>query len=115
MHVIDAHPPYHVLLGLPWIHSHRAVPSTYFQCIKALIRAVPVHIDAVSLPFEEHETYFMDASFYGRKKDEEMLEQEEKDKGEKEPLRLKSVVVSNSGKRGVRESRKGWNPGMTAT
>lgn len=63
MHVIDAHPPYHVLLGLPWIH--RAVPSTYFQCIKALIRAVPVHIDAVSLPFEEHETYFMDASFYG--------------------------------------------------
>lgn len=50
-----------------------------------------------------------------RKKDEEMLEQEEKDKGEKEPLRLKSVVVSNSGKRGVRESRKGWNPGMTAT
>lgn len=44
-----------------------------------------------------------------------MLEQEEKEKGEKEPLRLKSVVVSNSGKRGVRESRKGWNPGMTAT
>lgn len=81
MHVIDAHPPYHVLLGLPWIH--RAVPSTYFQCIKALIRAVPVHIDAVSLPFEEHETYFMDASFYGRKKDEEMLEQEEKENSKK--------------------------------
>lgn len=32
--VLDLDLPYNILLGLPWIHSLQAVPSTYHQCIK---------------------------------------------------------------------------------
>lgn len=32
--VIKSKAPYNAILGTPWLHSMRAVPSTYHQCIK---------------------------------------------------------------------------------
>lgn len=32
--VIGTPASYNMILGTPWIHSMRAVPSTYYQCIK---------------------------------------------------------------------------------
>ena len=34
-HVMDIDPIWHMLLGRPWIHDHRCVPSSWHQCIKA--------------------------------------------------------------------------------
>ena len=33
-HVLDLDFPYNILLGRPWIHTLKAVPSTYHQCLK---------------------------------------------------------------------------------
>ena len=33
-HVVRTEVSYHVLLGRPWLHKHRLVPSTYHQCVK---------------------------------------------------------------------------------
>ena len=33
-HVVKTEVSYHVLLGRPWLHKHRLVPSTYHQCVK---------------------------------------------------------------------------------
>ena len=35
-HVMDIDPIWHMLLGRPWIHDHRCVPSSWHQCIKAV-------------------------------------------------------------------------------
>lgn len=32
--VIDVRAPYNAILGTPWLHSMKAIPSTYHQCIK---------------------------------------------------------------------------------
>ncbi|KAL0723683.1 hypothetical protein Bca4012_038282 [Brassica carinata] len=32
--VIDVRAPYNAILGTPWLHSMKAVPSTYHQCVK---------------------------------------------------------------------------------
>ncbi|KAF8081443.1 hypothetical protein N665_0886s0003 [Sinapis alba] len=32
--VIDVRAPYNAILGTPWIHAMRAIPSTYHQCVK---------------------------------------------------------------------------------
>ena len=34
--VLDCQSPYNVILGRPWIHNMRAVPSTLHQCVKIL-------------------------------------------------------------------------------
>ena len=33
-HVVKTEVSYRVLLGRPWLHKHRLVPSTYHQCVK---------------------------------------------------------------------------------
>ena len=32
--VLDCLSPYNVILGRPWIHNNKVVPSTYHQCVK---------------------------------------------------------------------------------
>ncbi|XP_018454115.1 uncharacterized protein LOC108825305 [Raphanus sativus] len=32
--VVDSKAPYNAILGTPWLHSMRAIPSTYHQCVK---------------------------------------------------------------------------------
>ncbi|XP_056853285.1 uncharacterized protein LOC130502505 [Raphanus sativus] len=33
-YVVGSKAPYHVILGTPWLHSTRAIASTYHQCVK---------------------------------------------------------------------------------
>ena len=41
-HVIDSAVPYHALLGRPWLHRHKLVPSTYHQCVKGRFLGKPI-------------------------------------------------------------------------
>ncbi|XP_013673462.1 uncharacterized protein LOC106377762 [Brassica napus] len=34
--VVDVRTPYNAILGTPWIHAMKAIPSTYHQCAKLL-------------------------------------------------------------------------------
>ncbi|XP_059281291.1 uncharacterized protein LOC132034986 [Lycium ferocissimum] len=64
MHVIDAKTSYNILLGRPWIHENKVVPSTYHQCFKYLEDGVQKKIVADDEPFAETEAHFADAKFY---------------------------------------------------
>ena len=59
-HVINAEVSYHVLLGHPWLHKHRLIPSTYHQCIKRS----PVRILTNCNPFSQGEVNFVEIMFY---------------------------------------------------
>ncbi|WP_044908681.1 retropepsin-like aspartic protease, partial [[Clostridium] innocuum] len=50
-HVVDLDLPFNILLGRPWIHSIKAVPSTYHQCIKFPHQGTEVTIHADPNPF----------------------------------------------------------------
>ncbi|KAI5342997.1 hypothetical protein L3X38_010873 [Prunus dulcis] len=62
-HVIDAKTSYHLLLGRPWVHENRLVPSTLHQCFKFYRGGVKKILGDVK-PFIEAESYFADAKFY---------------------------------------------------
>ncbi|XP_070018032.1 uncharacterized protein [Nicotiana sylvestris] len=64
LHVIDAKTSYNVLLGRPWIHENKVVPSTYHQCLKYYEGEVEKKIVADDEPFTEAESHFADAKFY---------------------------------------------------
>ncbi|GLJ06735.1 hypothetical protein SUGI_0046600 [Cryptomeria japonica] len=49
--VLDLDLTYNILLGRPWIHEMRAVPSTYHRCIKFPHNGVEVTIKADPNPF----------------------------------------------------------------
>ena len=34
--VMDGDTSYHIILGHPWLKAHKAVDSTYHQCVKAI-------------------------------------------------------------------------------
>ena len=36
VHVMDGDISYYVILGHPWLKVHKAVDSTYHQCVKAI-------------------------------------------------------------------------------
>ncbi|XP_070022559.1 uncharacterized protein [Nicotiana sylvestris] len=64
LHVIDAKTSYNILLGRPWIHENKVVPSTYHQCLKYYEGEVEKKIVADDKPFTEAESHFADAMFY---------------------------------------------------
>ncbi|XP_070015817.1 uncharacterized protein [Nicotiana sylvestris] len=64
LHVIDAKTSYNVLLGRPWIHENKVVPSTYHHCLKYYEGEVEKKILAGDEPFTEAESHFADAKFY---------------------------------------------------
>ena len=50
-HVVRTEVSYHVLLGRPWLHKHRLVPSTYHQCVKGRLNGKMIRIaDLRELP-----------------------------------------------------------------
>ena len=61
-HVIDAKTTYN-MLGRPWIHGNRIVPSTLHQCFKYLQSGIK-KVNADLKPFAETEAHFADAKFY---------------------------------------------------
>ena len=64
LHVIDVKTSYNVLLGKPWIHENKVVPSTYHQCLKYYEGEVKKKIVADDEPFTEAESHFADVKFY---------------------------------------------------
>ncbi|XP_070022285.1 uncharacterized protein [Nicotiana sylvestris] len=55
---------YDVLLGRPWIHENKVVPSTYHQYLKYYEGEVEKKIVADNEPFTEAASHFVDAKFY---------------------------------------------------
>ncbi|XP_026450535.1 uncharacterized protein LOC113350611 [Papaver somniferum] len=64
-HVIEQEPDYHMILGRPWIHENKVVPSTYHQCMKALLNNKIVCIAASSSTY----ALVYDAEFLESQKD----------------------------------------------
>ena len=63
-HVIRTEVSYHVLLGRPWLHKHRLVPSTYHQCVKGRLNGRVIRIAANPSPFEQAEAHLVETMFY---------------------------------------------------
>ena len=91
-HVINAEVSYHVLLGRPWLHKHRLIPSTFHQCIKGRLNGRPIRIPANHNPFSQGEVNFAETMFYDEFKPDDkspapgtpgapILEEEEGGKG----------------------------------
>ena len=51
-HVINSPISYHALLGRPWLHKHKLVPSIYHQCVKGRFNGKPIRILANPTPFD---------------------------------------------------------------
>ncbi|XP_075645316.1 uncharacterized protein LOC142616303 [Castanea sativa] len=65
-HVINSKVSYHVLLGRPWLHKYRFIPSTYHQCIKGRLNGRPIRIPANLNPFSQGEVNFVETMFYDK-------------------------------------------------
>ena len=63
-HVVRTEVSYHVLLGRPWLHKHRLVPSTYHQCVKGKLNGRMICIAANPSPFEQAKAHLMETMFY---------------------------------------------------
>nr|XP_023888456.1 uncharacterized protein LOC112000534 [Quercus suber] len=63
-HVVKTEVSYHVLLGRPWLHKHRLVPSTYHQRVKGRTNDRMVRIAANHSPFEQVEAHLVETMFY---------------------------------------------------
>ena len=63
-HVVRTEVSYHVLLGRPWLHKHRLVPSTYHQCVKGRLNDKIIRIVANPSPFEQAEAHLVETMFY---------------------------------------------------
>jgi hypothetical protein len=64
-HVIDVATSYNALLGRPWLHENKIVPSTLHQCLKykdPLADVVTILTD--KKPFTVAESFYVDAKFY---------------------------------------------------
>ncbi|XP_060202223.1 uncharacterized protein LOC132630681 [Lycium barbarum] len=67
LHVIDARTSYNILLGRPWVHEKKVIPSTYHQCLKYHEDGVEKKIMADDNPFIEAKAHFANAKFYLKK------------------------------------------------
>ena len=56
-HVVRMEVSYHVLLGRPWLHKHRLVPSTYHQCVKGRLNGRIIRKATNPSPFEQAEAH----------------------------------------------------------
>jgi hypothetical protein len=63
-HVVNTAVSYHALLGRPWLHKHKFVPSTYHQCVKGRLNGKPIRIPTNATPFDKSEAHYVDAAFY---------------------------------------------------
>ena len=63
-HVVKIEVSYHILLGRPWLHKHRLVPSIYHQFVKGRLNGRMIQIAAKSSPFEQAEAHLLETMFY---------------------------------------------------
>ena len=59
-----------MLLGRPWIHAYKCVPSALHQCTKAYHKGKEVTIRAAKTPFARNETNFAEAALFDELADE---------------------------------------------
>ena len=64
LQVVKIEVSYHVLLGRPWLHEHRLVPSTYHQCVKGKLNGRMIRIPANPSPFEQADAHLVETMFY---------------------------------------------------
>ena len=69
-HIIDANTSYQLLLGRPWIHTHKCIPSTLHQCIKAYYKGREVTIKGTKAPFNNDEARHASTLLYDEAHDE---------------------------------------------
>ena len=62
--VVRTEVSYHVLLGRPWLHKHRLVPSTYHQCVNGRLNGRMIRIATNPSPFEQAEAHLVETMFY---------------------------------------------------
>ena len=63
--ILEVNPMWHMLLGRPWIHDHRCVPSSWYQCIKsAPSKGGQIRVWGLRNPFALEEAHFADAAFF---------------------------------------------------
>ena len=62
--MIDSAVPYHALLGRPWLHRHKLVPSTCHQCVKERFLGKHIRIPANHTPFDLSKAHYFEADFY---------------------------------------------------
>ncbi|KAH0754816.1 hypothetical protein KY290_025086 [Solanum tuberosum] len=67
LHVIDAKTSYNILLGRPWVHENKVIPSTNHQCLKYYEDGVAKRIIADDNPFTKAEAHFANVKFYLKK------------------------------------------------
>ena len=65
-HVVKIGLSYHVLLGRPWLHKHRLVPSIYHQCVKGRLNGRMIRIATNPSPFEQAEAHLVETMFYNQ-------------------------------------------------
>ena len=61
-HMVKTEASYHVLLGRPWLHKHRLVPSTYHQCVKGRLNGKMIRITTNSSPFGQAKAYLVETN-----------------------------------------------------
>ena len=100
---------YHVILGRLWLNPHKAVASTYHQCVKAVWRGRPVTIEATRMPFDRVELHYVEVALHQEFEPEgenrvlpfnaTILEQEEDGDGEviefERPPKIKRITKPN--------------------
>lgn len=52
LQVLDLDLPYNMILGHPWIHTMKVVPSTYHQCLKYPYNGIEITISGDPNPFQ---------------------------------------------------------------
>lgn len=63
-HVVKIEVSYHILLGQPWLHQHRLIPSTYHQCMKGRLNGRMIWIAANQSPFKQAEVHLVETILY---------------------------------------------------
>lgn len=63
-HVLRREVLNHILLGWPWLHKHRLIPSTYHQCVKGRLNGKTIWIAANPSSFEQAKVHLVETIFY---------------------------------------------------
>ena len=64
MHLMDDDTSDHIILGCPWLKVHKAMASTYHQCVKVVWKGRLVTIEATSIPYDRAELHYEEATLY---------------------------------------------------
>ena len=63
-YVVRTEISYHMLLGRPWLHKYRLVPSTYHQRVKGRLNGRMIRIATNPSPFKQAEAHLVETMFY---------------------------------------------------